>query len=36
VRRAMLVFRDSNSSWKWASRWAHSSSSMFLARSRVL
>ena len=36
VRRATLVFRDSNSSWKWASRWARSSSSMFLAWSRVL
>jgi len=36
VRLATLVFRDSNSSWKWASRWAHSSSSMFLARSWVL
>jgi len=36
VRWATLVFRGSNSSWKWASRWAHSSSSMFLAQSRVL
>jgi len=36
VRWATLVFRDSNSSWKWASRWARSSSYMFLARSRVL
>jgi len=35
-RRATLAFRDSNSSWKWASWWARSSSSMFLARSQVL
>jgi hypothetical protein len=30
VRQATLVFRFSNSSWKWGSRWAHSSSYMFL------
>jgi hypothetical protein len=36
VRRATLTFRDSNSSWKWTSYWARSSSSMFLARSQVL
>jgi hypothetical protein len=36
VGQATLVCKDSNSSWKWASQWARTSSFMFFARSRVL